>query len=511
MHIYPKKHICLFLALLFCMSAFSATASSPSQRFSFIPIDYEGEILDALPCSEGLFAAKNESFKSGFIGKDGSMKIDFSYTDALSFENGLAPVTLAGGTYGYISKDNLFEIAPAFDNAGQFHDGLALVEKNTKSFYIDQTGRALAFADKLEHQPVGAYACGVCWSAASDGGYRLLGTDGNFVNDTTYVWVSSFYEDVCWVSTNCGDDFLDFEMQLIDTKGSTLIAQGRYTSAGAFSDGVCWAKRSTDDTLVLIDKSGNELLIAPDTEGVPTPYANGISVGLENGLFTIRNLEGTVIFSSLNYRAVSYGGFSEGCMLVQDMRNGKYYIMQDGNYTASEQTKPTHSFAYATVADENNNSFEIALLIDAPSALVNGQKTYIDKDNFDVKTFTANDRTLVPMRFLSENLPGWSIAWDSLSASAILKSDCLYAAFRENIGDLSYLKFNAETKQYETCAKTLDQPPVLANGRMFLPVRALSEIMDVNVFYDARGLVVFSNTRDTLTEADASLLLKQLY
>ncbi len=509
MRIEQKKYICLILVLLFCLSAFSGFAAVPSARFSFALIDYDGEILDALPCSNGMFASKNETFKSGFIGKDGKVKIGFDYVDALSFAEGLAPVTRTGGTYGYINTDNLFVIPPTFDNAGEFQDGLALVEKNTKSFYIDKTGNALLFADKAEYYPVSSYANGVCWVVTADGTYRLLGADGNFVKDTNYIWVSSFNDDVCWVSTNYGEDFLDFEMQLIDAKGTTLIPSGQYTSAGAFNDGVCWAKRSLDNTLVLIDKNGNELFSAPDTEGIPTPYNNGISVGFENGLFIVRDLKGTIIFSSLNYRAISYGGFSEGCMLVQDMRNGKYYIMLDNNYTAPVQTQPTHNFAYAPV-QTSEDLFEIALLIDSPNALVNGIKTHIDEDNLDIKTFTAQDRTLVPMRFLSENLPGWSITWDSLSTSAILKSDHLHAAFRENEEQLNYLKFNTETKQYENCSKSLDQPPILSNGRMFLPVRALSEVMDVNVFYDARGLVVFSNTRETLTQTDATMLLEQL-
>ena len=132
--------ICLISALLLC--AMPTFAYTPTQRFSFAPIAYEGEIMDALPCSEGVFAVKNESFQSGFISAEGKLVIPFSFANAGSFQAGLAPAAVAGGKYGYIGRDGLFEIAPAFDSADNFSSGLARVEKDTKTFYIDRTGKA---------------------------------------------------------------------------------------------------------------------------------------------------------------------------------------------------------------------------------------------------------------------------------------------------------------------------------------------------------------------------------
>ncbi len=499
--------ICLISALLLC--AMPTFAYTPTQRFSFAPIAYEGEILDALPCSEGVFAVKNESFQSGFISAEGKLVIPFSFANAGSFQAGLAPAAVAGGKYGYIGRDGLFEIAPAFDSADNFSSGLARVEKDTKTFYIDRTGKAVTFASTDGFAPLGAFKDGVCWVGDADGLYHLLDASGAPVFDYGYTWADDFSEGVCWASPAGGDDFLDFEIQLIDAQGNILIPCGKYSSASAFKDGVCWAKRSSDDTLVLIDTQGEELFVAPRAEGIPTPYTNGLSVGLENNLFTVRNAEGVVIYSSLSYRAVSYGGFSEGNLLVQDRRDGKYYIMHDTAYEAVQAEEEVYTFDYAP-AEEIDADFEIVLHIGSPLALVSGQLVYIDAENPNVKTFTQNGRTLVPMRFLSERLPGWSITWDYLSESALLKSDAVAAGFKDSVADLSYIRYNTEKRQYDTLTKTLDQPPVIADGRMFLPVRALSELMDVNVFYDARGLVVFSNTRDTLSYEEATELLTQL-
>ncbi len=505
-----KKWICICTAIALTFSyAICAFAYTPTQRFSFTPIAYEGEILDALPCSEGVFAVKNESFKSGFIGTDGQLKIPFDYSDTGAFGATLAPASVDGGKYGFITADGLFEIAPAFDSATAFTEGLALVEKDTRSFYIDKTGKEIYLKNRSACTPVTGFNGGVAWAIDADGFYRLIDTNGKYITETAYARASAFSNGVCWTTGADEGDSWSYALQLIDAQGNVLIPSGQYADAHTFSEGVCWAKRQSDNVLVLIDKNGTELFSVKDCEGFPTPYANGISVGLENGLFTVWNTEGTVIFSSLNYRAVSYGGFSEGCMLVQDVRDGKYYIMQDTAYTAPQTSAENYSFTYAAI-EPKNTDFEIALQIDTPYALVNGKKVYIDAENPNVYSFTQNGRTLVPMRFLSENLPGWSITWDYLTESAILRSDMLSASFKTGIGELSYIRFNTAKKQYDTLNKTLDQPPVIENGRMFLPVRALSELMEVNVFYDERGLVVFSNTRETLTAEDATQLLSLL-
>ncbi len=507
MYVTKRKKLislCLMLAVLLTLAA-HAYAYVPTQRFTFVPIAYEGDILDALPCSEGLFAVKDEKFKSGFINTNGEVVIDFNFSDAASFCAGLAPASFDGGKYGFIGTDGLFEIAPAFDSASAFSEGLSLVEKDARSFYIAKNGREIYLKNSASSTPITAFNSGVAWAMDDDAHFHLMDPQGKFINDTAYSRAAAFSDGVCWTETADATDTWSFGFQLIDAQGNTLIESGRYANVHTFSEGVCWAKRQSDNVLVLIDKTGKELFSVRDCEGFPTPYKNGISVGLENGLFTVWNTEGTVIFSSLSYRAVSYGGFSEGCLLVQDTRDGNYYIMQDTAYSAPQEEVSDYDFTYASVTPKNTQ-FEIVLKIDTPFALVNGEKTYIDADNPQVCSFTQNGRTLVPMRFLSENLPGWTITWDYLTESAILRSDTLSASFKTGMRGLSYIRFNADKKHYDTLTKTLDQPPEIANGRMFLPVRALSELMGVNVFYDERGLVVFSNQRDALSADDATQL-----
>ena len=54
---------------------------------------------------------------------------------------------------------------------------------------------------------------------------------------------------------------------------------------------------------------------------------------------------------------------------------------------------------------------KIELWIGQSNALVNGATTPIDPDNPNVKPLTLNDRTMLPVRFVSENL-GCNVGWD---------------------------------------------------------------------------------------------------
>jgi len=53
----------------------------------------------------------------------------------------------------------------------------------------------------------------------------------------------------------------------------------------------------------------------------------------------------------------------------------------------------------------------IELWIDNPKAKVNGKEVWIDSDNHNVKPIIQNGRTMLPLRFVTENL-GCSVAWD---------------------------------------------------------------------------------------------------
>ena len=58
------------------------------------------------------------------------------------------------------------------------------------------------------------------------------------------------------------------------------------------------------------------------------------------------------------------------------------------------------------------NGTTIELWIDKPQAKVNGKMKWIDPNNHDVKPIIVNSRTMLPLRFVAENL-GCTVGWDA--------------------------------------------------------------------------------------------------
>ena len=60
----------------------------------------------------------------------------------------------------------------------------------------------------------------------------------------------------------------------------------------------------------------------------------------------------------------------------------------------------------------NFNNTTIELWIGKPQARVNGEMKWIDENNHDVKPIIVNSRTMLPLRFVAENL-GCTVEWDA--------------------------------------------------------------------------------------------------
>ena len=68
----------------------------------------------------------------------------------------------------------------------------------------------------------------------------------------------------------------------------------------------------------------------------------------------------------------------------------------------------------------NFNDTVINLWIDNPKAKVNGETKWIDENNHDVKPIIVNSRTMLPLRFVAENL-GCKVEWNASSRTITIK------------------------------------------------------------------------------------------
>jgi len=124
---------------------------------------------------------------------------------------------------------------------------------------------------------------------------------------------------------------------------------------------------------------------------------------------------------------------------------------------------------------------DIVLKIGSPDAIVGGNHMAIDADNLFVQPFIENEKTLLPIRFIAENLD-IDVSWDQKNQMVTLKKGS--TVITTKIGE-KVININGIGRPLE-CAG------IIANDRTMLPVRDVAEAFGLNVFWD-NGLIILTN------------------
>ena len=117
---------------------------------------------------------------------------------------------------------------------------------------------------------------------------------------------------------------------------------------------------------------------------------------------------------------------------------------------------------------------------------MNDTEQQIDADNPNVRVFVENDRSYVPVRFISETYDG-RVAWEEETQT--VKIEFADKTISLTIG-VPEIMINGEKK-------VLDVAPIIREGRTFLPLRACTEAIGKEVFY-SKGLILISDIPDIL-------------
>lgn len=133
-----------------------------------------------------------------------------------------------------------------------------------------------------------------------------------------------------------------------------------------------------------------------------------------------------------------------------------------------------------------------ALFLGSSNAYANGRRTKIDPENPEIVPLLINDRTLVPIRFISECF-GADIVWHNETQSVDIQLG----------GKEIDIVVNSDVMQVDGSSRSLDSPAVLRDGRVFLPLRAFAEAIGKQVFYDPSGLIVIGDTAEPFPASDA--------
>lgn len=125
----------------------------------------------------------------------------------------------------------------------------------------------------------------------------------------------------------------------------------------------------------------------------------------------------------------------------------------------------------------------LVLKLEKNYAYSNNVKTKIDENDAIVPT-TKNDRTLLPLRFIAEEM-GAEVSYDDATRVITIKGDDREIIF--TVGSTEY-SVNGEKM-------TLETAPEVTEGRTLVPLRALCEALGKYVFWDERntGLIAISD------------------
>lgn len=140
----------------------------------------------------------------------------------------------------------------------------------------------------------------------------------------------------------------------------------------------------------------------------------------------------------------------------------------------------------------------VALMIGKSSAFAKNEITKVDKENEEVTPIIKEDRTLVPVRFISESFDA-EVGWDADERKVSVALD----------GKNIELIIGSNKMSVDGAEQEIDVAAEIINGRTMLPLRALVEALGKNVLWDSRGLIVITN-EDTVLDATEDVKLSTM-
>ena len=122
------------------------------------------------------------------------------------------------------------------------------------------------------------------------------------------------------------------------------------------------------------------------------------------------------------------------------------------------------------------------LAVGEPKALINGVPYYIDGEDNTNAPYVVNDRTMVPIRFISEAF-GANVAWDEETGTVTVK----------DLGTTITMTVNSSVYTVNGEERTMDAAPEIVKERVFVPLRATAEAIGKNVGWNENGVISVSD------------------
>lgn len=241
--------------------------------------------LDREPAlfSDDEFVIGERDGRWGLLSKDGAWVVEPRFERIYRFLGGLGNATI-DGKMGFIDSTGAWVIEPRFESATPFGPaGIAMVGDGDHKQYIDRQGKVVIDGDFFIAHPFdGTLARAAVGKNMNNLKWGYIGTDGNWVLQPVYDWVSTFHEGLAAVTKDDRTSYIDQDGNVVlelDCSGADFyegragfvvknkwglmdrdgarVVESLYDRIYEFRYGL--AKALLGDRIVYLDRDGNEV------------------------------------------------------------------------------------------------------------------------------------------------------------------------------------------------------------------------------------------------------------
>lgn len=389
----------------------AGAAGESEYDFLYDFLDSTGALLSKAPytsawlqnVSEDRLTVRRDG-KYGFLDLSGSEIIPLIYDEAFSFHEGLAAVC-KGGKWGFIDKTGAEIISPVYDEVDSaFHNGLAAALLNGKWGLIGKTGNAVLpfqYGDHIYADEGGYYI------VDEDGKSYLLDASGKPVNPAgdEYSYLRKEADGRLYVSKEVNGSKVNAYLN----QNGTMLTGFKEFTLDPLGDGLYLGKKSGDyppgvtpphdysQKFALLDSAGNNLTgFKYGNVRWNRGFWNGFQIVNRDYYFTagLVNRNGAEILPTI----------FEDIILTKE---GYAFVT-----VADPETGGNCRVGYFKIPD----SFNEAKGSRPVTVYLNGVELY-----FDSEPVIKDQRAMVPMRKIFESL-GAEVAWDGDTKTVTAKS-----------------------------------------------------------------------------------------
>ncbi|WP_166242458.1 stalk domain-containing protein [Paenibacillus turpanensis] len=459
------------------------------------------------------------------VGQDGSLVIADTRNHKIRKAANDKVTTYAGPAVSIFNDDKQLP-------AGLLYDGTS-----TEAFFQRPEGIAFAKDGSLYVADAGNHAV----RKISGGKVRTLAGSGVLGYADAKGGAAQFYEPSDLAVTNEGvvyvADRLNHAIRKITPDGSVTtlnkrseraveVYPGYVVPAGDFKDGLLSEALFNEPSGLVLDQKGNlyvsdtgnqRIRYIDFTAGTVTTVAGGAkALADKNSLYAAGDYkDGTAADARFNYpRGLALD--AEGGLIVADSLNHSIRYVKDGFVsTLAGSPEGEHGFSLGTessarfnrpadvavaadgtiyVADTFNNQVRSLKYYQLPEGLPSDGTISVALGSkliaFDAKPELANNRTMVPVRFIAEAV-GYEVTFHPNGNETIIRLSKGETAVELAVGRAEVTR----TVNGEKTSRAIDAAPYIKDNRTYVPVRFFAEEIGLDVQWAADRQTVVLRTK----------------